>query len=353
MNQLNEAFPSISLQGALRESPTSSVQTPKRCLPRINLPSFSGSYESWLGFHDLFKSLVDDDKDIPDIEKLYHLKGCLRDEAAEALASIELSSENYRVAWSLLKERYDNRKIIRQTHVKALLNLQCISKETSVRSLIDQVQKHVRALEALKESVDKWDTLLIEIIKQKLTGSLLEKWEDASCESTAPTFNELLAFLQRRVQLEDAKIHQTLTKFQVLSKTKLLNSRFKHRSQHAFVASATRIACPHCKKEHSIYHCEIFKQLPPMKRFEETKKHALCINCLHSNYRSIDCTAPPCRICHKRHNFLLHFDKKSEDKHDPAPSPNQSIVNLHAQLSSEGLLATAVVKLLNAQGKEI
>ncbi|CAK9809183.1 hypothetical protein ANTQUA_LOCUS5922, partial [Anthophora quadrimaculata] len=353
INQLNEAFPSISLQGALRESPTSSVQTSKRCLPRINLPSFSGSYESWLGFHDLFKSLVDDDKDIPDIEKLYHLKGCLRGEAAEVLASIELSSENYRVAWGLLKERYDNRKIIRQTHVKALLNLQCISKENSVRSLIDQVQKHVRALEALKEPVDKWDTLLIQIIKQKLTMSLLEKWEDASCESTASTFNELLAFLQRRAQLEDAKSHQTLTKSQVPSETKLLNSRFKHQSQHAFAALATKIVCPHCKKEHSIYHCETFKQLPPMKRFKEAKKLALCINCLRSNHRSIDCTAPPCRICHKRHNFLLHFDKKSEDKHGPAPSPNQSVVNLHAQVSPEGLLATAVVRLPNAQGKSI
>ena len=30
----------------------------KAKLPSINLPSFEGSYDSWLGFHDLFKSLV-------------------------------------------------------------------------------------------------------------------------------------------------------------------------------------------------------------------------------------------------------------------------------------------------------
>ena len=172
------------------------------------MPSFSGSYESWLGFHDLFKSLVDDDKDIPEIEKLYHLKGCLKDEAAEVLASIELSSENYKVAWDLLKERYDNRKIIRQTHVKAILNLQFISKDFTIRSLLDQVQKHVRALEALKAPVDQWDLLLVEIIKQKLQSFYREKWEDFSSESDNPTFKEMVTFLQRRAQFEDTRSYQ-------------------------------------------------------------------------------------------------------------------------------------------------
>lgn len=131
------------------------------------MPAFNGSYDTWLGFHDLFKSLVDDDRTLSDIHKLYYLKGCLQDDATQVLSSIELSSENYKVAWDLLKERYDNRKIIRQTHVKAILNLSTISKEFSVRSFLDLIQKHIRALEALKEPVDKWDTLLVEIIKQK------------------------------------------------------------------------------------------------------------------------------------------------------------------------------------------
>ncbi|CAK9799187.1 hypothetical protein ANTPLA_LOCUS1923 [Anthophora plagiata] len=230
---LTEAIPSTSFQGLFRESPTSIAQFPKRCLPRVNLPSFSGSYESWLGFHDLFKSLVDDDKEIPDIEKLYHLKGCLKDEAAEILASIELSSENYKVAWGLLKEQYDNRKIIRQTHAKALLNLKQISKDFPVRSLLDQVQKHVRALEALKEPVNHWDTLLIEIISQKLNNFLREKWEDSSCESQNPTLKELLAFLQRRAQFEEVKSHQDTVGFQNLSDRRASHAHAKQRSQLA------------------------------------------------------------------------------------------------------------------------
>ncbi|XP_076765155.1 uncharacterized protein LOC143432262 [Xylocopa sonorina] len=355
---MREASPQVSslndasiIQGGIRESPLSVVQNTKRSLPRINLPCFRGSYESWLGFHDLFKSLVDDDNNIPDIEKLYHLKGCLKDEAAEVIASIEMSSENYRVAWGLLKERYDNRKVIRQTHVKALLNLKHLSKENSVRSLIDQVQKHVRALEALNEPVDHWDTLLIEIIKQKLFMSLIEKWEEASCESTIPTFKEFLTFLQRRAQLEEAK-PQSIIKSVAPSEIKP-NTRSKYRPRHAFVSSTSKLACPHCTGQHQIYRCETFKQLPPTKRFEEAKKQALCINCLRSNHRSIDCTAPPCRICHKRHNFLLHFDKKPDNHQESESVPNQAVINLQAQVSSEGLLATAIVELVNAQGKTI
>ena len=190
------------MQSILRNDQANNVQASKRNFPRLNLPFFSGSYESWLGFHDIFKALVDDDKYLPAIEKLYHLKGCLKDETAEIIASLELSSENYIVAWELLKERYDNRKIIRQTHVKALLNLPYMSKDFPVRSFVDQIQKHVRAFKALKEPVEQWDTPLVETIKQKVNSFICDKWEDASCESANPTYKEIITFLQRRAQFE-------------------------------------------------------------------------------------------------------------------------------------------------------
>jgi hypothetical protein len=39
-------------------------------LPRINLPSFSGRYEDWESFKDLFSSLVHDVASLPDSTKL-------------------------------------------------------------------------------------------------------------------------------------------------------------------------------------------------------------------------------------------------------------------------------------------
>ncbi|XP_076549204.1 uncharacterized protein LOC143306713 [Osmia lignaria lignaria] len=353
INNLADPIASTHSQSIVNGVNTNIVQTSKRSLPRVNLPSFSGSYEAWLGFHDLFKSLVDDDQNIPEIEKLYHLKGCLRDEAAEVLASIELSAENYRVAWSLLKERYDNRKIIRQTHVKALLNLKHVSKEFPVRSLLDQVQKHVRALDALKEPVDHWNTLLVEIISQKLNNVIREKWEEFSGESVSPTFKELITFLQRRAQFEDVKSHQDFVGAQNLSDRKPSHAHVKQRSQHAYPTATANHSCSHCRGKHSIHNCETFKKLSPSARFEAAKKATLCINCLRPNHRVMDCTGAPCRKCHKKHNTLLHFEKQPPEATSASEpvSSSQSVVNLHAQVSSEGLLATAMVDIVNAQGK--
>ena len=102
--------------------------------------------------------------ELSDIEKLYHLKCCLVGKATDVIASPEISSENYVVAWELLRERYDNRKVIREGHAKSLLNLPVVSKEYSVRSLLDEVQKHAGALKSLNETVETWNTLLIVII---------------------------------------------------------------------------------------------------------------------------------------------------------------------------------------------
>ena len=108
-------------------------------LPLLNIPTCSGSYDTWMGFHDSFKSRVDENSSISDIEKLYHSKGSLKGNAAEVLASIELLAGNYNVAWSLLKNHYDNRRVIRKSHVNALLNLLNTLRELPARSLLDQL----------------------------------------------------------------------------------------------------------------------------------------------------------------------------------------------------------------------
>ena len=349
----NQSANSSSAQDGERETHPNFVRNTKKSLPRLNLPTFSGSYEAWLGFHDLFKSLVHDDGEIPEIEKLYYLKGSLKDEAAQIISSIELSEENYKVAWDLLKERYDNRKIIRQTHVKALLNLPHMSKDFPVRSLLDQVQKHFRALQALKEPVEHWDTLLVEILKIKLSPFIREKWEDASCASENPTFKEFLTFLQRRAQFEDTKSVETAEKSQNSLDKKISRSRFNHRSQQAFATSTAKSSCPHCQGDHAIYKCDIFKKLAPRERFDAAKKAALCINCLRSSHRVLDCTNSPCHKCSKRHHTLLHFERPSSGESSPADASiqGQSSASYHAHVSSEGLLGTAIVDLVNDQGK--
>ena len=66
-------------------------------LPRIPLPSFSGKYEDWDSFSDLFTTLVHDVPGLSDATKLQYLKLCLRDGADELIKDVATTSASMRV----------------------------------------------------------------------------------------------------------------------------------------------------------------------------------------------------------------------------------------------------------------
>jgi len=90
------------------------------------LPKFNGKYEEWLSFEDSFKVLVHENVKIQTVQKFNYLKSCLVENAAQIIQSLSSTVENYEIAWYLLTERYSNKRIIIQSHVKALFELQAI-----------------------------------------------------------------------------------------------------------------------------------------------------------------------------------------------------------------------------------
>jgi len=150
-------------------------------LPRIDLSSFSGTYEEWYPFHDTFHSLIHRDNSITEIQKFHYLKSSLKGEAAEVIQSLEISSNNYKEAWHILKRRYDNKRLIIQKHIKALFDLQPIVKEnhTGLRHLVDGILKHLRALKAIGRPTDSWDDLIVHLITSKLDYVMNKEWENS------------------------------------------------------------------------------------------------------------------------------------------------------------------------------
>lgn len=49
-------------------------------LPKLQTPTFHGSYDTWLNFYNSFKSMCHDNDEIPTIHKFYYLKACLKGE---------------------------------------------------------------------------------------------------------------------------------------------------------------------------------------------------------------------------------------------------------------------------------
>ncbi|KYN12110.1 hypothetical protein ALC57_15724, partial [Trachymyrmex cornetzi] len=121
------------------------------------LPTFFGSYDQWPNFRDTFKAVIDENSNLSDIKKLY-LKLAFKGVAAEILESMEMSADNYDVAWNLLESRFENKRILVHHHVQALVEFPVMQKEspTELRQLLDHTEKHVRALKKLGELTEQW-----------------------------------------------------------------------------------------------------------------------------------------------------------------------------------------------------
>lgn len=283
-------------------------------LPVIDLPSFNGSPEKWLQFHDTFDTLIDNDPSLSDIQKFYYLKSCLKDKAESVIASLEITKDNYPIAWNLLKERFQNEKLIIHSHIRTLFELPSIQKESyeHLRKLIDEVNRITRILTSLKQPVEHWDSLLIYLISVKLDSNTRRKWESTNLGTSMPTFNAFISFLKNQcVLLETLHSSQTnkvnTTEFQRSDKFnykqgKRCNSFVSQSSFQTF----TRFKCSYCTENHMLYYCPKFLALSVKNRTQEIKNLRLCTNCFKKNHCVENCENTGCKHCGQKHNSLLH-----------------------------------------------
>lgn len=230
-------------------------------LPVINLPTFDGKYEAWSEFYDIFKSIIHENEHLTPIQKLHYLRSCLKGEATQVIQSLETSNQNYNVAWELLEERYDNPRLITQNHVKAIFEMPAINKEshTQLRTLIDTTLKHLRALKALEEPTDQWDTLMMHIVGSKLDRSTQKEWERSIEGTDMPKFDELIKFLKNRCNVLENIYHDVNS---ALS-SKHANYRADNttKTKANIVTNQARSHCSVCSENHRIYACQRFLKL--------------------------------------------------------------------------------------------
>ncbi|KYM98503.1 hypothetical protein ALC62_10781 [Cyphomyrmex costatus] len=131
---------------------------------------------------------------------------CLVGNAAHIIQSLTSTAENYEIAWNLLKERYSNKRIIIQNHVRALFDLQVVTKESSLglSTLIDTALKHIHSLQALEQPVIGWDALLLHLIGSKVDKKTQMEWEKSLDGSEMPTLEQYLKFLRNRCHVLEA-----------------------------------------------------------------------------------------------------------------------------------------------------
>jgi len=119
---------------------------------------------------------------------------------------LEVSAANYRVAWDLLKECYDNKRVIAQNHIKAILELPSMTRENAceLRQIANSASRHLRALEALKRPTSQWDDLLVHILSTKFDFMSMREWQNSLVNTELPTFKQFSDFIVHHSQMLEA-----------------------------------------------------------------------------------------------------------------------------------------------------
>ncbi|XP_018376531.1 PREDICTED: uncharacterized protein LOC108769820 [Trachymyrmex cornetzi] len=333
-------------------------------LPKLDLPKFSGKYDEWFPFFDTFKSLIHANAALSDIQRLQYLRASLTGDAAKLIIALEISSANYEVAWNPLKERYDNKRAIVHSHVKAIMELPSMAKEKNIaklRQIADGATRHLHALQALKRPTAHWDDLLIYILSNKLDTLTSREWQLSLTGSELPTLKQFIEFLAHRCQTLETSSKSPA----VSSKGAGARAQSQSSARQQSCVAAVRTKCSFCKGSHLIYHCQNFLALPVPQRITEIRKRKACANCLRStDHVSNKCPSGNCKLCKSKHNTLLHLAAAMPAKPDgsevhdratgelsPASSPAALVTNNTTAPARDCImLSTAVVWACDSWG---
>ncbi|GBM47821.1 hypothetical protein AVEN_260091-1 [Araneus ventricosus] len=305
----------------------------KSKLPEIPLPIFYGKIEEFSNFKNQFVSLISDNKELTNDQKLFYLKAALRGEAK----LIETSDDTFESLFSALEERFENKRAVVDIHIQNMLKIEKLNFESpkGLRNITDTRNKSLRALKSFRLDCNNLtNAILVNIILERLDKDTRKAYELSIQTKEIPSLNELLKFLESRaVVLDQLGNTPSNNKF----KKEFQGSAYK--SKNFFVNSnkGNHVIkkCILCKIKHPLHKCYEFLKLSIAKRIEFIEKHHLCKNCLKMHNAPCKSTFL-CRECHKPgHNSLIHLDSKNRSSITPSniTQSNANFVPLESNTS--------------------
>jgi hypothetical protein len=75
--------------------------------------------------------LVGNNSTIPNIKKFHYLLAAINGDARKVIQHIPASEQRFRVAWEILVDRYENGRLIINTHIENIMKLPSIVTENT------------------------------------------------------------------------------------------------------------------------------------------------------------------------------------------------------------------------------
>jgi len=321
-------------------------------LPQLSIPMFSGHLQDWVTFKDTFLSLVGTSTTIPNIQKFHYLLSAIKGDARKVIQHIPVSEQGFRVAWEILVDRYENERLIINTHIDNIMKLpSMVTENTSqLRQIVDTTKCNLEVLKAMNQHTDTWDLMIIYILIHKLDNKTTREWELHISNKGLPTLQQLYSFLEHRCN--------ALESVSPRPKTNEPRQPSDRKTSHSFLS--VKLTCEVCKDSHPTSQCATFKQFSNEEKYKIVKANKLCINCLSNKHMIKNCHSHGCNICGKWHHTLLHRNKDFSHGHNNRnQNLSQTQGNVQATYHSFKespmtcvLLATAQVKIKDCQGNE-
>jgi hypothetical protein len=118
-------------------------------LPPINIPPFSGRCDEWESFRDRFMSLIINNHELSAFARMHFLSSSLTGSALDSIKNIQITADNFEVAWKILVARYENKRRLVEMHAAVLCNLPGVSRESAFE-LNELRERANRAIASLK-----------------------------------------------------------------------------------------------------------------------------------------------------------------------------------------------------------
>lgn len=307
-------------------------------LPAIDIKAFNGNLGDWAEFKDLFNSLITENDDMPDIQKLHYLKKFLVGKPLQLIKHLAMTRENYTAAWQILSDRYENSRAIVNSYLKTLIEIPNINVTTSesIRIMLDTINSILSALGLCNIDTSTWDPLVIYLMIQKFDRETLRYWEEElSGSKECPELKQFINFLEVRYNILDnmprMESHKTES-----NKPKAHGKVFTNQEK--------KYSCFICLQSHKTYQCPVINNAALTDRYRIVEEKDLCKNCLFK-HNTNDCQSKfRCKTCNEKHHSLLHRQINSENNAHGSGNASSS-QNFHLMTNSNVILATAIVSV--------
>ena len=322
-------------------------------LPKLDFPKFSGNILKWKEFSDCFNGAIDQNDSLSQVDKFNYLRAKLEGEALTSVSGLELTGDNYTVALGILKERYGDEQIVKDAHYKKLMAIPPATRDFGkLRTTVDEVEMHLRTLEALGEDISQ--SYLISLIKSKIPKETLEQLEigKGTDKWTVKLLRERLRIhlsakeeAERQSSSIDSKANSNLTPNRSNpNQTQTTQRYFGNRNRQMNYSTTATLAayprtrnftrpiktftfakvCRYCQSNHFSDECKKYSDVASRK----ARIQGCCFVCLKTGHTLKDCPAQYscvyCKQLRNHHRSLcpkqFHFKNNTSSKSELATS---------------------------------